>query len=113
MVIDNKTRVEHMLTAARKAVSYTQDHTRDELDDNEPLAVTIIHYCALVGEAAKKVDRNFQQQNPQIPWKDLADLRNKLFHEYYSVDLDVVWSAAANDMPEVVIALEELLAKLP
>ena len=56
MLIDNKARVEHMLAAARKAVSYTQRHTRDKLDENEPLAVTIIHFCALVGEAAKKVD---------------------------------------------------------
>ena len=110
MLIDTRTRLEHILQAARKAVSYTEGHTRAELDTDEPLAVTIIHFCALAGEAAKKVERNFQNAHPEVPWKELADLRNKLFHEYYAVDLDIVWHAAVIDLPGVIDSLENLLA---
>src|SRR5437773_1098036 len=110
MLIDTRTRLEHILQAARKAVSYTINHSRTDLDEDEPLAITIIHFCALSGEAAKKIDRNFQRAHPEVPWIDLADLRNKLFHEYYAVDLDVVWQTATSDLPQVIIEVEKLLS---
>ncbi|MET0396018.1 MAG: HepT-like ribonuclease domain-containing protein [Longimicrobiaceae bacterium] len=52
----------------------------------------------------------FRAAHPQIPWQDAADMRNRLVHGYYDIDLDVVWSTAKLDVPALILLLETLIA---
>ena len=60
----------------------------------------------IIGEAARHVDENFCKQHPQVPWVDMVGMRNKLIHDYFEVNMPMVWDVATKDIP----ALKEALA---
>ncbi len=53
----------------------------------------------IIGEATKQVSKEFRTKNPDIPWADMAGMRDKLIHNYIDVDLDIVWDTATTDVP--------------
>jgi uncharacterized protein with HEPN domain len=68
-------------------------------DTEELLQVWMIHHLQIVGEAASKLDRDLQDNHPEIPWAQIIAMRNILVHDYFAVDLDEVWVAAERDIP--------------
>lgn len=66
----------------------------------------------VVGEAAKAVPREVQVQAPDVPWRALAGMRDRLSHAYADTDIDVVWTAAADHAPRTAAALRALLAEM-
>jgi uncharacterized protein with HEPN domain len=69
----------------------------------------VIRQVQIIGEAAKKVSEGLKKEHPELPWKDMAGMRNKLVHDYFGVDIKSVWKTATIDIPE----LKKYLSKLP
>jgi uncharacterized protein with HEPN domain len=69
----------------------------------------VIHQLAIVGEATKRLSDAFRNQNPEIPWKLIAGMRDYLIHAYDAVDLEEVWRVATRDLPDLVEKLQPLL----
>ena len=65
-----------------------------------------------MGEAAGRVSRGLAEAHPGIPWREITGIRHKLIHDYFEVDLEVVWRTATENVPAVLGDLEELLASL-
>ncbi|MDF0727123.1 DUF86 domain-containing protein [Cytobacillus sp. S13-E01] len=61
----------------------------------------VIRNLEVIGEAANKVPSGIRERNPKIPWRKLIDLRNILIHEYFGVDLAIVWVVATKNIPEL------------
>ena len=99
-------RLAHMLAAARKAVSLTQDRVRSDLDESDVLALALTHLLEILGEASKGVSPETKELHPGLPWSQMAATRDRLIHGYFSVDLDIVWQIVSHDLPPVVAALE-------
>ena len=59
----------------------------------------VIRNIEIIGEATKKITKQFTQSHPKIPWQDMAGMRDKLIHDYLDVDLDVVWKTVEVDLP--------------
>jgi len=55
----------------------------------------------VIGEAVKKLSSELKKGHPEIPWKDVAGMRDKLIHDYFGVDLDAVWDTAEKDIPQL------------
>jgi len=66
------------------------------------------HHLQILGEAAAALSEETRQRMPDIPWRQIIGMRHILVHQYFAVDLDVVWQAAPNDAPELRAAAQAL-----
>jgi uncharacterized protein with HEPN domain len=88
-----------MIDAIGKTVGLTEGKTRD-LEKNEMLTLSLVRLLEIVGEAAD-VSEGFRKEHPDIPWRSMVGIRNRLIHGYFDVDLDIVWDTARKDLPPI------------
>ena len=102
--------VGHMLDLATKAVSKTQGMSRATYDADENLRLAVIHLIQTIGEAARRVSREFCDSHPDVRWADIIGMRHKVVHDYLGVDDDIVWQVATVDLPKLVAALVPIVS---
>ena len=106
---DDLIRIRHMLDAAGEATEFAKNKKRVDLDSNRMLALSIIKSIEILGEAASKVTREGREAHPEIPWADIVATRNRLIHVYFDIDLDLVWNSVTDDLPPLIVALENAI----
>jgi uncharacterized protein with HEPN domain len=102
-------RIRHMLTAAKEAIEFAGDKTRKGLEKDRLHLLAIIKSIEIIGEAASKVSETFKTENSNIPWNDIINMRNRLIHVYFEVNLDIVWQTVKTDLPDLIKALEKII----
>ena len=106
---EDRTRLRHMLDAARDAVSFAQGRSRADQDKDRQLVMAVVKCVEIIGEAAGSVSDLARAEVPELPWEAMAGMRNRLVHAYYDVNLDVVWSTLQTDLPPLISRLDTLL----
>jgi len=106
MFADDRTRLLHMLDAARDAQEIASGCERPDLDSDKKLRYALIQCLLVVGEAAAHISLEFQHRHPEIEWRGAIGMRHRLVHGYAEVDLDVVWAVLRQDLPELLAQLE-------
>ena len=106
---DDSILIKHILEAAEKSIAFLSNHTRENLEEDEKLALSIIRLLEIVGEAANQVSEDYKTKHSNIPWRNMIGLRNRLIHGYFDVDLDIVWDTVKSDLPPVVKQLRQLI----
>jgi len=99
-------RMRHMLDACRKALLFTENKSRSDLDSDEKLALALVRLVEIIGEAASKITPDVQQRFSSIPWREITGTRNRLIHGYDQVNLDILWRIVADDLPPLVGVLD-------
>ena len=102
-------RVRHMLAASKEAMEFATGKTRMDLEKDRLHMLAIIKSIEIIGEAASKVTETFKTENSNIPWNDIINMRNRLIHAYFDVNLDIVWQTIKTDLPDLIKALEEII----
>ena len=102
-------RLRHMWEAAREAVGYAALRSRQDLDADRPLQHSLVRPLQIIGEAAGTVSEPFRAKHPEIPWRAMVGMRNRLVHAYFDVDLDVVWRTVKEELPELIAQIEPIL----
>jgi uncharacterized protein with HEPN domain len=97
------------LTAAKEAMEFAAGKTRMGLEKDRLHMLAIIKSIEIIGEAASKVTETFKTENSNIPWNDIINMRNRLIHAYFDVNLDIVWQTVKTDLPDLIKALEEII----
>ncbi len=97
-----------ILSAARRAVAFKKGMRKPTFLRDEKTQSAIVHQLLVLGEATKRLSASFRAHQPQIPWKMIAGMRDKLIHEYDDVDLDAVWKTVTADLPGLILQLEVL-----
>jgi uncharacterized protein with HEPN domain len=105
-------RLRHMREAAASALEMATGRTRTELDENVMLRMAITRCLEILGEAASKVTPGTRAQVPSIPFGKIVSMRNRLIHAYFDVDLNIVWTTVAEDLPALLPALDSALAEI-
>jgi len=106
---DDLVRLQHMRDAAREAIAFAKGKPRAALDSNRMLALSLVKDLEIIGEAASQVTEPTQATYPQLPWRNIIAMRNRLIHGYFDIDLDRVWDTLTTDLPPLVEALESIL----
>ena len=97
-----------MLAAARRATSLIEGRIRQDLDSDDVVVLALTRLLEILGEAAKGVSEETKARHPDIPWSQMAAMRDRLIHGYFTVDLDIVWEIVSHDLPPVIGALEKI-----
>jgi len=91
-----------MLLAARKAIKFVEGIGKNDFDDNEVIQNAVMRPLEIIGEAAAGISSKFRKAHPNIPWKEMVGLRNRLIHEYFRVEYDAVWDTIQKDLPALI-----------
>lgn len=94
---------------ARTILAISLEMRRSDLDSDIVKQSAILYQIAILGEAVKRLSQDFRAQHPQIPWKQIAGMRDVLTHKYDRVNLDIVWNVVQNYIPGLLKAIEPLL----
>ena len=108
---DSLVSVHHMLDHAREAVEMIRGRSRSDLDTDRMLNLALVRLMEVVGEAATRIPQEFRLRHADVPWRDVADLRNRLIHGYDAVNFDILWTILENDFPPLITKLEAILEK--
>ena len=98
-----------VLLAARKIQAFVAGVTRERFLADELLQNAIMHFIQIIGEAARLVSDEFQEAHPEVPWRSIIAMRNRLVHEYFRVQPKRVWAAVQDDVPALIPLLEPLV----
>jgi uncharacterized protein with HEPN domain len=99
-VRDIRERVLDILESIERIEKYGRGG-REEFERNELVQVWILHHLQILGEAANVLRPEIQQDHPEIPWASIVGMRNILVHQYFEIDIDIVWSVVENDLPRL------------
>ena len=102
-------RLRHMLDAAQEVEEFIRGKDRQALNHDQRLVRALTMSIAIIGEAASRISRDFQDNNSQIPWPAIISMRNLLVHAYFDINLDIVWDTAVHGIPPLIEALTDLL----
>ena len=103
-------RLRHMLNYAREVLSMAHGKTRQDLDADRQLNLSLVRLLEITGEAAAHVSVQTQARYSQITWPEIVGLRNRLIHGYDTVDFDILWQVITVDLPKLVTTLEKILS---
>ncbi len=107
---DDVIRLRHMLDAAQEATPFARGKKREDLDHERMLVLSVVKDIEIIGEAATKVSERCRQEHPEIPWKQIVTMRNRLIHGYFDIDLDIVWKTVTEELPPLILHLQRAFA---
>lgn len=93
--------------AARRIGEYIRGMTFEKFERDTKTQDAVVRNIEIVGEAVKLLSGGFKRRHPDVPWKQMAGMRDVIIHRYFGVALDIVWRVATKDLPEAVARLEE------
>ncbi|MEM7532617.1 MAG: DUF86 domain-containing protein [Chloroflexota bacterium] len=101
-----------ILEATMRAISYIDGISYEEFIGDQKSQDAVIRTLEIAGEATKRLSFELRESYSSIPWKSMAGLRDKLIHDYFGVNLEIVWTVVDNELPAVVNQIQEILTKL-
>ena len=104
-------RVQHMRDSAREALGFVGPRTREDFAKDRMLALAVLKSVEIIGEAASKVSEESRKEIPELAWKEMVGIRNRLIHGYFDIDFDRVWNTVQDDLPGLAQRLEAFLAR--
>jgi uncharacterized protein with HEPN domain len=93
--------VNHIIEAGNKIGQLLKGFTKESFNKDERTQLAIIKLLEIIGEACANLEADFHKNHPEIPWPKIISMRNRLTHEYWDIDTDIVWKTAKKRVPEL------------
>ena len=103
--------IEHILENITDIESFSKGISKIELGKNKLKQKAIVRSLEIIGEAVKNISSAFKNKYPNIRWKEISGLRDKLIHHYFGVDLNTIWDIIQEDLPKLKKEIKNILEK--
>jgi len=110
---DDRVSLVDMLVYAEEAIEILGNTSQEEIANNRVMQLALQRLVEIVGEAARRVSKNTQEQHEEIAWREIIGMRNRLAHAYDRVGLKVLWEVIVEDFPPLVELLENIVGRDP
>jgi uncharacterized protein with HEPN domain len=104
--------LQDVLEATTKARQFVKDVDFKTFRANEEKVFAVIRALEIIGEAAKNIPKSTRGRYTEIPWEDIIGMRNKVIHDYFGIDLEVIWKTLHEDLPPLQAAVAKILGDL-
>lgn len=107
---DDRSYLLHIRDAISRIKSYTEAG-RDSFLKDTKTQDAVVRNLAIVGEAAKRLSQELKDRHPEVPWKQIAGMRDRVIHNYIEVNLEIVWDTVERGVPELEATVAKMLAE--
>ncbi len=90
-------------------LKYAENIDKKQFESNEMLQDAIFRRFEIIGESSKKIPKNIRDKYNEIPWRQMSDLRNILIHEYFGVNLDMVWNIIEKELSNLAFNIKKII----
>ncbi len=99
----------HIMDEINYLKSHTERLNRDKFMNDETLQRAFVRSIEIIGEAAKKLPEELKQKYSNIEWKIIAGMRDRLIHDYFGIDYDIVWDVVINKIPQLQKEIQQII----
>jgi len=101
----------HIIDEIEYLIDRSTNLSKENFLEDETLKRAFVRSIEIIGEAAKKIPPDFKQKYPHIEWRAMAGMRDKLIHDYFGIDYEIVWDVVTNKIPTLRVKIKEVLDK--
>ena len=111
MLDSNLELLRHISQETTFILKHIQNKSKEDFISDDLLCHGLVRSLEIIGEAAKKIDPDFKQQYPHIEWRKMAGTRDKMIHDYFGVDYEIVWDIVENKIPDLHHFVNEIISE--
>ncbi len=93
----------------RQAISFVGNLSQDEFEEDDKTVAAVMYAIAIMGEATKRLSKEFRLEHESVPWSDIVGMRDRLVHDYKNIDLDILWDIVKVEVPRLLIQIQSML----
>ena len=97
--------------AMQRILTYTADLTSQQFMEDIKTQDAVVRNLEVIGEATKNLSANLRKSHPDVPWKDLMGMRDKMIHHYFGINYEIVWTIAKDELASLLPYIESILTK--
>ena len=105
-------RLKHILDCIENVMNYLEGKSFQQMNADRMCFHAVVYNIMVIGEASNMLTKDFREEHPEVPWRDIIDMRNVLIHGYYVASPLFVWETYTDNLPEFKLQIERFIAEM-